>query len=139
MLEPPRCQTEDNGLSFFGVLAAQQFGRRDVFRRFDAYAKPGPLPNAKKGDDVANQQQFPARFVYAEQAYHFGAETPPNAGPLYLFTVTWNGEAGTPPGEKLNHDQLLAWMSATEMAGNKVNMVKAPEAKAPEPKVEKPS
>ena len=33
----------------------------------------------------------------------------------------------------MNHDQLLAWMSSTEMAGNKVNMEKAPEPKAPEP------
>jgi hypothetical protein len=90
---------------------------------------------------VANQQQFPARFVYAEQTYHFGADTAPEAGPQYLFTVTWNGEAGAPPGEKLNHDQLLAWMSATEMAGNKVNMEKAPEPKPkePEPAAQKPA
>ena len=44
----------------------------------------------------------------AEQTYHFGAGTAPDAGPQYLSTVTWNGEAGTPPSEKLNHDQLLA-------------------------------
>jgi hypothetical protein len=94
---------------------------------------------------VANQQQFPARFVYGEQTYHFGAETAPDAGPLYLFTVTGDGEAGAPPGEKLNHDQLLAWMSAAEMAGNKVHMEKAPDPKPkepdpkPEPTAEKPA
>ncbi len=82
---------------------------------------------------MANQQQFPARFVYAEQSYHFGADTAPEAGPQYLFTVTWNAEAAAPPGEKLNHDQLLAWMSTTEAAGNKVQMEKAPEPKPPEP------
>lgn len=82
---------------------------------------------------MANQQQFPARFVYADQTYQFGAETAPDAGPLYLFTVTWNAEAGAPPDGKMNHDQLLAWMSSTEMAGNRVNMEKAPEPKAPEP------
>jgi hypothetical protein len=87
------------------------------------------------------QQQFPARFVFAEQAYRFDEEAAAAAelGPLYVFTVTWNGEAGAPPGAKLSHDELVSWMSATESAGNTVGMEKAPPPQEPEPEAVKSS
>src|SRR5579871_6509873 len=109
-------------IGYRGPFGNRRPGGRAGIRTAGVYPNRSRRRGLMKGDDVANQQQFAARFVYAEQTYHFGAE----AGPQYLFTVTWNGEAGAPPGEKLNHDQLLAWMSATEGAGNKINMEKAP-------------